>query len=78
MDPRGAQHRNSRVARCDHPDRARLWGILNAIRLKVSNARAEALNSQIRAMRVKARGYRDKTRFMTGILFHYGGLDMGH
>lgn len=56
----------------------RLWGILNAMRLKVSNARAEALNSQSRAMRVKARGYRNKTRFVFGILFHYGKLDMSH
>jgi len=56
----------------------RLWGILNAMRLKVSNARAEALNSQIRAMRVKARGYRNKTRFVLGILFHYGRLNMAH
>jgi transposase len=46
----------------------RLWGILNAMRLKVSNAKAEALNSQIRAMRVKARGYRNKTWFVLGIL----------
>ncbi|MGE8691557.1 MAG: ISL3 family transposase [Achromobacter sp.] len=56
----------------------RLWGILNAMRLRVSNARAEALNSQIRAMRVKARGYRSKARFVLGILFHYGKLDMTH
>ncbi len=56
----------------------RLWGILNAMRLRVSNARAEALNSQIRAMRVKARGYRNKVRFVRGILFHYGKLDMAH
>ncbi|MCV6902073.1 MAG: transposase [Achromobacter xylosoxidans] len=56
----------------------RLWGILNAMRLKASNARAEAPNSQIRAMRVKARGYRNKARFVLGILFHYGKLDMAH
>lgn len=57
---------------------ARLWGILNAMRLRVSNARAEALNNQIRTMKVKARGYRNKARFITGILFHYGCLDMAH
>lgn len=55
-----------------------LWGILNAMRLRVSNARAEALNNQIRTMKVKARGYRNKARFITGILFHYGCLDMAH
>ncbi|RII99433.1 hypothetical protein DXK93_30640 [Achromobacter sp. K91] len=56
----------------------RLWGILNAMWLRVSNAGAEALNSQIRAMRVKARGYRNKARFVLGILFHYGKLDRRH
>lgn len=54
----------------------RLWGILNAMRL--TNAGAEALNSQIRVMRVKARGYRNKNRFVQGILFHYGKLDISH
>lgn len=54
----------------------RLWGILNAIRERASNARAEGLNSQIRAMRVKARGYRNKQRFKHAILFLYGQLDM--
>ncbi len=53
----------------------RLWGILNAMRLRVSNAGAEALNSP---MRVKVRGYRNKARFGLGILFHYGNLDMSH
>nr|WP_175128487.1 transposase [Achromobacter piechaudii] len=57
---------------------ARLWGILNAMRLKVFNARAEPLKSQIRAMRVKARGYRNKARFVLGILFNNGQLDMAH
>lgn len=37
---------------------------LNAMRLGVSNARAEALDSQIRALRVNARGYRNKNRFV--------------
>lgn len=54
----------------------RLWGIVNAIRERVSNARAEGLNSQIRAMRVRARGYRNKERFKTAILFHYEELDV--
>jgi transposase len=41
-----------------------------------SNARAEGLNSQIRAMRVKARGYRNRERFKNAILFMHGQLDM--
>lgn len=54
----------------------KLWGILNAMRLKVSNALAEALNGKIRNLRVRAKGYRSKERFKTAILFHFGGLDM--
>jgi len=54
----------------------RLWGIVNAIREGVSNACAEGLNSQIRAMRVKAHGYRNKERFKVTVLFLFGGLDM--
>lgn len=35
----------------------RLYGILNAMRYRVSNGNAEALNSKIRLQRIKARGY---------------------
>ncbi|WP_080422125.1 transposase [Burkholderia ubonensis] len=54
----------------------RLWGIVNAIRTRVSNARAEGRNSQIRAMRAKARGYRNKSRLTAESLFLYGNLDV--
>lgn len=54
----------------------KLWGILNAMRLKASNALAEALNSKIRGLRVRAKGYRSKERFKTAIMFHFGELDM--
>lgn len=53
-----------------------LWGILNAMRFQVSNALAEAINSKIRILRVKAYGYRNKERFKRAILFHFGGLSM--
>ncbi len=51
-----------------------LWGILNAMRFQASNALAEAINSKIRLLRVKACGYRNKERFKRAILFHFGGL----
>lgn len=55
----------------------RLYGILNAIKHKVSNGNAESLNSKIRLLRIKARGYRNQERFKTAVMFHYGNLDMG-
>ncbi|WP_415867987.1 transposase [Burkholderia ubonensis] len=54
----------------------RLWGIVNSIRTRVSSARAEGRNSQIRAMRAKARGYRNKSRLKAEPLFLYGNLDV--
>lgn len=55
----------------------RLYGILNAMKHKVSNGNAESLNSKIRLLRIKARGYRNQVRFKTAEMFHYGNLDMG-
>ena len=54
----------------------RLYGILNAMRHRVSNGNAEALNSKIRLLRIKARGYRNRERFKLGVMFHYGKLNM--
>jgi transposase len=53
------------------------WGILNAIRLKVSNAMLEAVNSGIQRIKRMACGFRNRERFRMAILFHFGGLDMG-
>lgn len=54
----------------------RLYGILNAMHHRVSNGNAEALNSKIRLLRIKARGYRNRERFKLGVMFHYGKLNM--
>ena len=56
--------------------RKHLWGIINAVVLKVSNGPAESLNSRIRMIKVKARGYRNRERFITDIHFHLGGLNL--
>lgn len=56
--------------------RKHLWGIINAVVLKVSNGPAESLNSRIKMIKVKSRGYRNKRRFITDIYFHLGGLDL--
>jgi len=53
-----------------------LWGILNAIVLKVSNGPAEGLNSRIKMIKVRSRGFRNKERFSNAIYFHLGGLDL--
>lgn len=56
----------------------KLWGILNAMRFGVSNALAEAINGKIRQLRIRAMGYRNKERFKTAIMFHYGCLNLTH
>lgn len=53
-----------------------LWGILNAIVLDADNAMAESVNSKIKILKIKARGYRNRQRFKTAILFHFGGLNL--
>ena len=53
-----------------------LRGILNAIRLRASNAVAEARNSCIQRVKHSACGYRNKARFCQEILFQFGGLDL--
>ncbi|MCY4184853.1 MAG: transposase [Rhodobacteraceae bacterium] len=53
-----------------------LWGIINAVVLKVGNGPAGSLNSRIRMIKVTSRGYRNKQRFIADIQFHMGGLDL--
>ena len=52
------------------------WGILNAIRLKVTNGMIEAKNNSIQQIKRIARGFRSRNRFKTAILFHLGKLDL--
>lgn len=56
----------------------RLYGILNAMEHRVSNGNAESLNSKIRLLRIKSRGYRNKERFKVAVMFHYGRLNMSY
>jgi transposase len=53
-----------------------LWGILNAVVLKVNNGPAEGLNSRIKMIKVRSRGFRNKERFANAIYFHLGGLNL--
>lgn len=49
-------------------------GIMAYFTHPITNAGAEGLNSRIQAIRVKARGYRNREHFKTAIYFHLGGL----
>lgn len=53
-----------------------LWGIINAIIARVSNAMAEAKNARIQHIKNMACGYRNRNRFRMAILFHLGGLNL--
>lgn len=56
--------------------REHLWGILNAIIAKVTNAKSESMNSRIQKIKAMACGFRNRTRFRRAILFHLGGLKL--
>jgi transposase len=49
-------------------------GLLSYFAHRITNAGAEGLNSRIQAIRVSARGYRNRDHFKTAIYFHLGGL----
>lgn len=53
-----------------------LWGILNAIVLRVTNARAESLNAKVQWIKDTACGFRNRQRFKNAIHFHCGNLDL--
>ena len=48
-----------------------LWGILNAVVLKVSNGPAESINSRIKTIKVRSRGFRNKERFANATKVDY-------
>jgi transposase len=56
--------------------KSHLWGIVNAIVHKATNAAAESLNAKIQGLKKTACGFRNRERFRNAILFHCGGLDL--
>ena len=56
--------------------RDQLWGIVNAIVLRVTNAGAESQNARIQSIKKQACGFRNRERFRNAIYFHLGGLDL--
>ncbi len=53
-----------------------LWGILNAVILKATNGSSESINSRIKMIKIRSRGFRNKARYRNAIYFHLGGLDL--
>ena len=53
-----------------------LAGLLSYFAHRITNAGAEGLNSRLQAIRVSARGYRNREHFKTAIFFHLGGLQL--
>ena len=53
-----------------------LWGILNAIKLDLTNATSESINAKIQRVKDRACGFRNRERFRNAIYFHCGGLDL--
>jgi transposase len=53
-----------------------LDNILTYLRIPITNAAAEGLNSKIQLIKYRARGYRNTDRFERAIYFHLGKLDL--
>ena len=53
-----------------------MYGIINAIIHRATNASSENINSRIQALKRRANGYRNRARFRDAIYFHLGGLDL--
>ena len=49
-----------------------LWGIVNAMVLQVSNRPSESMNSRIKTVKARARGFRNVDRFIHAIYFYLG------
>lgn len=49
-------------------------GILNALKTRRNNGKAERLNGSIQELKTIGRGYKDAEHFRTAILFFHGGL----
>lgn len=56
--------------------RGHLWGILNAVVLKATNAISESVNAKIQWVKYTACGFRNRERFRNAIYFHCGNLDL--
>ena len=56
--------------------RDHLWGIVNAMALRATNAASEPVNSKVQRIKRAACGFRSRDRFRSAIYFHLGSLDL--
>lgn len=56
--------------------RDHLWGIVNAMNLRTTNAASESVNAKVQRIKRTACGFRSRDRFRNAIYFHLGGLDL--
>jgi len=56
--------------------RNHLWGIINAVVHRATNAAAESINARIQRVKRMACGFRNRERFRNAIYFHLGGLEL--
>ncbi len=54
----------------------RFENIVTYLRLGVTNAASESINSKVQWVKYTARGFRNKENFKTAIYFHCGKLDL--
>lgn len=52
--------------------RDHLWGIVNAMALRATNATSESVNSKVQRIKRAACGFRSRNRFRNAIYFHLG------
>jgi len=64
------------VIKCAHTIKRHFDGILNYIKNKITNSKAEGLNSKIQAIKYASRGFRNFENYRTAILFHCGGFKL--
>ena len=53
-----------------------LYGVVNAVVTRATNAKAESVNARIQRIKRMACGFRSRERFRNAIYFHLGGLDL--
>jgi transposase len=56
--------------------RDHLYGILNAMASRTTNAGSESVNAKVQRVKRNACGFRNRERFKNAIMFHLGGLDL--
>jgi transposase len=56
--------------------RDHLWGIVNAMALRVTNAASKSVNSKVQRIKCAACAFRSRDRFRNAIYFHLGGLEL--